>query len=498
MSGCLDRPELTPPRRVLKLLQRLALAVRLHCHHSVQIGLAQWEKPVSMRVNPLPETFLPHSLSSAVAAELNQLLAYRAMANKTGTFPKAMTRIIERPQALEREYHALKQRENLSHAQTRRLEHLRQTLADPEGLKAWMDRDLAAAIHKQMQLTKLEALENIVGSAIRAHSQQIIGVGHTGAKIDVARPDWDNALRLYQTTTRNKRILKKFLYHAARDRSELQWIRSHPKNVEFIEKMQAIGVDMDVWLDRSEHRVTVDGDTWTAYTESDPLKVLQMGNLFGTCLSVDNKNAFATIANAVEVNKRVLYIQNGKGQVIGRKLIVLSRDGVLLGFRSYGNATVEEPGGSPWVKIAFDLLCLSLVKRSGIRFPTAADESRSNTDEGRSDAGEAAHELFAKGYDDGTEPFDWWVKGGAYGEDLAPKALVPAINRRLWQVTNPRDEDEDEMTLRALIWMGNEARPILHDLMNAVGRRVVDGIKFVDKHTQSLTVRDDIKQWMES
>ncbi len=39
------------------------------------------------------------------------------------------------------------------------------------------------------------------------------------------------------------------------------------------------------------------------YLEGDPLRILQMGNYFDTCLSIDRDTAFSTVANAVDANK---------------------------------------------------------------------------------------------------------------------------------------------------------------------------------------------------
>ena len=77
-----------------------------------------------------------------------------------------------------------------------------------------------------------------------------------------------------------------------------------------------------------------------------------MGNLFNTCLSVGDSNAFSTVANACEINKQVLYLSNEKGHIIGRKLIALSKNGNLYGFNTYGHAEKSPIG--PWVKILFD------------------------------------------------------------------------------------------------------------------------------------------------
>lgn len=75
--------------------------------------------------------------------------------------------------------------------------------------------------------------------------------------------------------------------------------------------------------------------------ERDPLRILQMGNFFDTCLSFGGINSFSTIANACELNKRVIYATDSTGRVVGRKLIGLNQEGKLVGFYTYSSLTNE-------------------------------------------------------------------------------------------------------------------------------------------------------------
>lgn len=270
-----------------------------------------------------------------------------------------------------------------------RLENLRSYLANPNRITDWVDRDVATAIDKQMPRVKLEALEHMVHTTILQHWQPILGK----AQIALHDPDWDNALLLYHTTTKNRRFLKQLLHdEASGDQQRIP--QQHPSNQAFIQNMQRMGINMEVWMGPFEKRFVIHGDIWTVYAETCPLRVLQMGNLFGTCLSLGAVKAFSTIANAVEVNKRVLYIRNGTGAIIGRKLIVLSSSGDLLGFYSYGSADSYSRGGSSWIKILFDLFCLEFAQHTGARLDHKQDND--------------TLALFAAWYDDG-ELFDWWV-----------------------------------------------------------------------------------------
>lgn len=56
-----------------------------------------------------------------------------------------------------------------------------------------------------------------------------------------------------------------------------------------------------------------------------------------TCLGADGVNAFSTVANACEINKRVVYATAGDGRIVGRQLIAITEDWGLVGFRIYTN-----------------------------------------------------------------------------------------------------------------------------------------------------------------
>jgi hypothetical protein len=85
----------------------------------------------------------------------------------------------------------------------------------------------------------------------------------------------------------------------------------------------------------------VPGGVVRLHLETDPLRVLQMGNYFGTCLSAGDFNAFSTVPNAAEQNKRVLYARDAAGRVIGRKLVGVTTEGTLVGFHTYTSLAGE-------------------------------------------------------------------------------------------------------------------------------------------------------------
>ena len=138
----------------------------------------------------------------------------------------------------------------------------------------------------------------------------------------------------------NRRLLLRLLRaHLA---GEGRWRESHPDNIRFLESLTARGADADAWLALRPRRYPcagAAGERVHLWLERDPLHILQMGNYFDTCLSFDDFNAFSTVANACELNKRVVYARDGAGHIVGRKLIGISEAGALVGFRTYTSLT---------------------------------------------------------------------------------------------------------------------------------------------------------------
>ena len=62
-----------------------------------------------------------------------------------------------------------------------------------------------------------------------------------------------------------------------------------------------------------------------------------MGEPFDTCLSPGAFNFFSTIANAADINKRVLYGLDAKGVIHVRCLLALSDEGHILTFYVYAH-----------------------------------------------------------------------------------------------------------------------------------------------------------------
>jgi hypothetical protein len=489
LCGCVDRPELID--RVLSILKRIAVAARLQ---GKKVLLAEMRRWVSSQEQRASGTFDDSARTGEALLKL--YTAYRSLQGGSTIPPKSVRKTIRLRETIFKEHEHLCREERLGtldNSGRLRLVKIRRLLAEPRLVDKWIESSLSANLGKQIQLVKIEVLEDIVEKAIQSCWLKVIG--ERGLKSN--SPDWDNALLLYLTTKKNRRQLRHLLI--AETEGDHQWRQRHPANLAFARRIKEKGIDFDAWLGPNEISLNVGGEIWRGYAELDPIRILQMGNLFGTCLRVEGFNNFATIANAVEVNKRVLYIRKPNGAVVGRKLIALTRNGLLLGFESYGTGSLDVGvgGGSPWVKVIFDLLCLEIIDRTGAGFPTPEEEEAL----GKNRLLDKELKLFAEGYYEWVEPFDWWVRELSAVSVDKRSAKVPALKESLIRSIHGGDEMKelptigDGATIRLLIWLGDEA---LHVIEGILESSILSSrqLRVILRHSQSNIVREKVHRWL--
>jgi hypothetical protein len=115
--------------------------------------------------------------------------------------------------------------------------------------------------------------------------------------------------------------------------------RAEPRNAAFLESLRRKGINVAPWLEESlaQTAVTGRGEPYRLSFARQIDDVLLMGLHFGTCLAPDGMNFFSTIANAVDINKKVLYGKTEAGRVIGRCLFALTDSGTLLTYHRYAH-----------------------------------------------------------------------------------------------------------------------------------------------------------------
>ncbi|MBI3858338.1 MAG: hypothetical protein HY293_21860, partial [Planctomycetes bacterium] len=71
--------------------------------------------------------------------------------------------------------------------------------------------------------------------------------------------------------------------------------------------------------------------------ETDPFEILFMGEYgFASCLSLRGSNAWSAVSNAIDIDKAIVWAKEPGGNVVGRRLLALTPDGILV-YRTYTN-----------------------------------------------------------------------------------------------------------------------------------------------------------------
>ena len=264
---------------------------------------------------------------------------------------------------------------------------LAQALPDDRGWTLRRLADRCEALQARAFASKLDHL-------IRELLRDAIGVAPP-----TLTPAWRDALRFYLgAADRNRALLGQLLRFAAAHPGQ-PIAPTLPRNHAWLARAAA-HMRTDAWLAPQQRTLELAGARHTLRIEDDPLEVLRMGIPFGTCLALGTGfNADSTVLNAVDINKRVLYLRDARGSVIARQLIAVSSDFRLLGYHLYCAHKLDD---HPEIADAFQALCLSLADACGLSLVDHGDP-------------EAIHPGFW--YDDGCAP---WARRSSALTDLVP------------------------------------------------------------------------------
>lgn len=79
----------------------------------------------------------------------------------------------------------------------------------------------------------------------------------------------------------------------------------------------------------------------TFYDAKDPVEAMQMGIVTGSCTNLrTGAFAFSSFVNAIDANKKVVYMANEAGKKVGRTLAVLTDSGIVT-FRKYDSSSLD-------------------------------------------------------------------------------------------------------------------------------------------------------------
>jgi hypothetical protein len=432
-----------------------------------------------------------------LSEELHRRLL-RVIRHNGGRLPQRLLDVVMRRSRLDSERRTLEESADVTNPKVAaRLRNLRSYLDDPDRLRAWVERDLRKTLDASADEATLSAMEGLTQRVMERRVRRLAG----GPPPPGYEPgDWDNAVRLYFSIQRNRGILRRLLRQEAGDKDAR--VRDHAANRRFLDAMRRRGIDIEVWTGRFTETSQTPNGPLTVSLETDPLKVLQMGNYFRTCLAEGGCNAFATVANACEANKRVAYVRDARGAVVGRKLLAMTAAGRILGFRSYGAGDFESweaeegPRSNPWVKIVLDVFCRRLADACRTTLHPFPREPEGDPDPGC----DAKLNLFAQWYNDGAEAFDrWWldqspdelragvVGGGAVFDCLLAEleGLAASGKQEGSAVAGP--------ALRAALWLGEDAAELVRSLIRRRGPATApaaeQALRALARHALSARVR---------
>ncbi len=437
--------------------------------------LKNWECPQADEKHSFP-----HRISKEAQVLWQEYIYYKNLNRADRTVSEKIQKIIDLPAILENEHQALVKNKRaglLDRSAIKRLEKVSATLGDSEAINDLIDQKLSRLLPRQVPLLKMEALEKGIKIVIQKHWKTMV----KGKVIEAGDPDWDNALWLYLSTNKNRRILRRLLNQEARQ--DRKWTIEYPLNQKYLKALKKSGVDTGVWIKGFEKTWNVNGQVWQVYTETNPLKIFHMGNMFNTCLKVGGIHDYSVVANALEMNKRVLYLKNETGKILGRKLLLLREDGTLFGCHSYGSCDSYDfnYGGSPWVKICFDLFCMELARKCKLKFPNREDT-----------VSEDDFKLFSNWYFDGTERFDPWITGRLAPTGKKSKSLLVAMYKDIHQrLMSDRFADED--LFRLFIWLGDDLMPVIDRVLQSPLIKK-ENLIYISRLTQSQQVKKIIRK----
>ncbi len=216
---------------------------------------------------------------------------------------------------------------------TQRLSNLEERLASGHAVKYRMRQRIQRTMRHLASEAELNAIGLVIKDVFIKQLKRIVGPISENVCLDTHLL---NALLLTQDVTVNKRLLKTLI--KAHMTHDSLWRHRIPANQTFLKDLVDCGIKPDVWLSDYERQFKIDeldGQKLVLRLETEPIKILEMGNYFDTCLSFMGVNSFATIVNASDLNKRVVYMYDGQEKVIGRKLIGISDEWKMVGYRTY-------------------------------------------------------------------------------------------------------------------------------------------------------------------
>ena len=325
------------PTRTLTALEHLAALEKMHQLDELKVLESSVDLAAKLRANEFDQSWHEIArISPAIADFARDYVRWQTLAQSATEPPAGARKILDWPRKWAREIEALQSRVAAKPQLGERLTNLRARLADETKWRAQQAREIAELLENATKRAAFAALERAIENAFRARLQALCGELPADFAFD---ENWFNALLLGSDVEYNRKWARALLRHEVAGIAG--WRAQLPGNARFLRELEGRGVDTAFY--QSEFGRS-HGELWL-WIENEPLGILQMGNRFNTCLSRGGCNAFAGVANAIELNKRVVYARDKKGHIVARQLWAISEDYKLVGFDVYSTYSETERAG---------------------------------------------------------------------------------------------------------------------------------------------------------
>lgn len=277
--------------------------------------------------------------------------------------PKTLVAAARDPSAhLRKELEFLEKAPKKTATMQTRVHNLKRYLADEEGLRSRLAERIEKTLGQRIPELEWQAAENIMEQIFIDRLVEVTGVVRPKLKLDSFLL---NAIFLTTDVSSNRRLLRRLLQ--AEVEGDFTWRHRQPGNMKFLNDIAERGIDSALWLKSNPRKFQMETTKSEVHLklENRPLHILEMGNYFDTCLSLRGCNSFATVANACEFNKRVIYAIDEKGKVVGRKLIAINTNWEMIAFHTY--TSLSTAAANLELSRIFNRYCKEFAERCGLK-----------------------------------------------------------------------------------------------------------------------------------
>lgn len=370
-----------------------------------------------------PPTFhASNPLFAAVPSEariwLSRLIYYRELCGKPTALPDSVVKTLGLDDRKNRELEYLRKARDDGRLNQRMAARLALLERPDDPVRAPSAMRLIKQLQEVCAHTALEAIKHLThreGHRVWEHLCSGSPPPHLTEEEATAIAAWSTGLD-EKARTCLRELLDGWELHGSDCRREMSF------NSQWIETARC-RMDLNAWFAPEPCTIDIDGLPVSIGIAPDPFRIFLMGSYFGTCLSLDRFNKNSVLANAYDANKSVVFAFGNDGQVLARKLVCISSDLKLIGYRIYvaGNDVVTESRREGLVA-ATDAFCGHWAHRIGIPLGFAGCPVELS-------------KLFW--YDDGVEPWTtsamraWTHPETPVGACIAATGLLPLLQEAL-------------------------------------------------------------------